>query len=307
MRFFLIFTILVTMFGCFRKNDNEISFYKKDQKIGLKRGTKKITEPIFDKLKMPFDSATGTTQAFVNGKWGIIDTTGKTIIPFSFDSIQVTNKYILTQNSGLFALYDLVGNIILPLEYSSITPDLNGNFVVALNNKYGVVTKINDTVVSVIPLQYDLVKYDGSIYYFVYQNNKTGIIDNAGKILLETNYEEVMEIAYLPEEHLKLFKFTLNGKQGIITGFGDLIVKPEFDFIETFVKKIARVQSKNKWGFIGIRGEVLVEPIYDQLAQFGNDGTAQFLYNGRKGFLERKQLFQNAQPHLQNRDKEPLQ
>lgn len=287
------------MFG--RSKNKQVTYYKTDGKIGLKRGRKKITPPIYNKLKMPFDKQTGRTQAYINGKWGLIDDAGKEIIPFAFDSIEEPSYgYIVVKSNAHAGLYEEDGTQVLAPEYDNIGVYPLDCFAVKKSGKWGALTRKEGVLKSVIPLVFDALSYDGSIFFYVTKDGKTGITDIDGKELLAPVFEDVAEIASIPDEDLKLFRFSENGKYGIVTTFGDFIMGPKYDFIDRFVKKIARVKLNDKWGFIGIRGEVLVEPVYDELNQFNDRGEAACEYNGRKSALLRDALFRNRMPHQQN-------
>lgn len=68
-----------------------------------------------------------------NGKMGMVDITGKILIPFNYDEVNKSDKgFVIVKNMGLYGLVDVnTGKEILPIEYSSI--------------KYGVRYKKNET------------------------------------------------------------------------------------------------------------------------------------------------------------------
>lgn len=282
------------MFGF---SNDEVSWYKKDGKIGLKKGFKKITSPVYDKLKMPFDSESGTTQAYIDGKWGLINEKGEVLIPFSFSSIgEFKNGMAFVENQGVYGLYTISGRCILDCIYEMISVDPLDNFTVKKDNKYGVLGLRDGEMKTIIQPEYDHIMSDGTILFIVTKGDKQGIFDNQGIEVLPLNFTEILELGR-QNDGVKLFRFTENAKHGIVTTLGDVIIPPCFDYIEKFHNKISRISLDGKWGFIGIRGEMLVEPTYDELHQFNSSGEAHCIFNGRSGKLQRDAVFNSRMPH----------
>lgn len=95
-----------------------------------------------------------------NWKKGVIDKTGKLIIPFIYDDVQlISADLILISLNGKKSLLSSYGETILPLIYDNIfafTPDY---ILVSLNGKIGFVNSLGEEI---IPLVYDNVL---DVYY----------------------------------------------------------------------------------------------------------------------------------------------
>jgi hypothetical protein len=63
-------------------------------------------------------------------------------------------------------------------------------------------------------------------------------------------------------------------------------MKPtKFDFTAHFVNGFSRIKQDFKWGFIDIRGRVVVEPIFDIVYDFEDNGLAVVGQDGKYGLI----------------------
>ncbi len=90
-----------------------------------------------------------------NGKWGYIDSEGKTVIPFEFDAIEGYNAlkyeadtpfecsegYVTVLKGGKFGIYTADGDMIVPCQYACLTPVHNGRaFASQDGSSWGILT-----------------------------------------------------------------------------------------------------------------------------------------------------------------------
>lgn len=72
-----------------------------------------------------------------NGKWGVIDKEGKTVIPFLYDYIsEFTNGLARVQKGGLYGYIDRKGTIIIPFRFSHAEDFAEGLALVQSQNKF---------------------------------------------------------------------------------------------------------------------------------------------------------------------------
>ncbi|WP_248928508.1 WG repeat-containing protein [Paenibacillus hamazuiensis] len=66
------------------------------------------------------------------------------------------------------------------------------------------------------------------------------------------------------------------------------IIKPlEVDYAGDFKEGMAMIKKNNKWGFIDIRGKIIIEPLYDRVRDF-KGGIAIVQKDGKYGILDKK-------------------
>ncbi|MDR1687183.1 MAG: WG repeat-containing protein [Clostridiales bacterium] len=94
----------------------------------------------------------------------------------------------------------------------------------------------------------------------------------------------------------------LKGKIGVIDSYNGIIVEPELDYIGPFVYskvvrkdnfwkseekiKYALIMKDNKYGYINELGEIMVEPIWDNISAFVNQTYAYVTKLGKYGLID---------------------
>lgn len=161
----------------------------------------------------------------LNGRYGL-QKNNKSIIDNDFDAIEYneSNKVLVVSKADAYGVYDLDGNILLPLDYDSVL--IGGERIVAtkgtetliFNNKgekiesgFTSYTKGNDNNAVVIDIDgnynivdknekkllsqnYDYIEYFTNDYYIVNLETKSGIIKSNGEIVVDINYSYIQKI-----------------------------------------------------------------------------------------------------------------
>lgn len=73
-------------------------------------------------------------------------------------------------------------------------------------------------------------------------------------------------------------------KWGYIDTIGNVIVKPKYNQVENFNNGIAKVRLGQKWGLIDATGKELIKPTFDFIGEFIN-GKAKVLLEGEEYFM----------------------
>lgn len=185
----------------------------------------------------------------VNGKWGIIDTAGRTLVPFTFDSV------ILWQRYG--------PNIVM----------INGRHYLA------------DTAGKLLTRRgYDRIEIAGRTLLFVWNGDKEGLIDTTGAEVLPPEYEKVIAYPNKPliqDAHTRFIAAYKKDKWGIIDlthhKYGPFI----YDEVKYLTRDLATVKRKNKWAMVNSTGQLLTDFSYDDIGyQWYNDDILAF--SGKK-------------------------
>lgn len=170
-----------------------------------------------------------------NGKWGLVDVSGKIVLPIEYDEI-ILDKY--NAYDGLLScikknekvgFVDREGKVVIPCEYGEISFLSNYDDVICLEKegKYGVVDFKGNIV---WPFEYDEI-YDGSEELLRAAKDGTkGVINKVGKWLST----EVNDYG-LPKARLSgntLNDVREDGKEGLINADGEQIVPYEYNEID---------------------------------------------------------------------------
>ena len=150
----------------------------------------------------------------------------KAVIENDFDAIEFneSNKLLVVSKEDAYGVYDLDGNLLLPLDYDSVL--IGGIRIVAtkgtetliFNNKgdkieseFTSYTKGNDNNAVVIDVDgnynivdknekklldknYDYIEYFTNDYYIVNLETKSGIIKSNGEVVVDINYSYIQKI-----------------------------------------------------------------------------------------------------------------
>ena len=161
----------------------------------------------------------------LNGRYGL-QKNNKALIENDFDAIEFneSNKLLVVSKADAYGVYDLDGNLLLPLDYDSVL--IGGTRIVAtkgtetliFNNKgdkieseFTSYTKGNDNNAVVIDVDgnynivdknekklldknYDYIEYFTNDYYIVNLETKSGIIKSNGDIVVDINYSYIQKI-----------------------------------------------------------------------------------------------------------------
>lgn len=172
-----------------------------------------------------------------DGKWGVITYDYKWLLPCEFDDIRYINGYIAAKKNGFVTLYDMMGDEILYTDYHYINP-------------------VNDDV------------------FIVARNNKKGLILRDGTVVRKCVHEDIQDIG---NGCFKVCDVSSNSqgniviKWGIINSSGQRLTDFKYLDIGVFVGDFVIVRSKEGYGCLNSTGKVIVEPKYE--LAFYEDGN----------------------------------
>jgi outer membrane protein assembly factor BamD (BamD/ComL family) len=199
---------------------------------------KTLINSVYDKASL-FEN----NQAIVmqNGKYGVIDESGKTIVPINFDDVSKSGDpdlYLVTLNERE-VFYNNEGKKVLDTDYDEVPYFSNGLAIVSKgndldNSKLGVYSIINSNFQELIPFKCDYIESvadNTNLFFFniggegfsipghgVYPySGKWGVINENGKILIPAIFDQ---IDYLdsPNHNQKKHLFIANRGRKMDTG-----------------------------------------------------------------------------------------
>jgi hypothetical protein len=191
------------------------------------------------------------------GKWGVIDKTGKEIVPIQYDHIYEIKKGFTIVGMGKYpnekkGLIGRDGRMILPVEYYDIK--ILKDRVVA--NKVFV----------------------GPFALFDYSGKQIGDFNWH----LYDIYPEITE-GLLRVQELKNNRL---GKVGAIDANGVLKIPFIYDGMTSFEEGLSTVSINDKYGAIDKTGKIVIPLQYDGMASF-SEGWAPVSQNGKSGFINK--------------------
>lgn len=162
-------------------------YYDQSKKMGQ---LKPIIKAQYDAAQS-FSSETGLAAVKSGDKWGMIDKTGATIVPFEYGKIveSTVGSMIQVSNQGKKGLIDKSGKKVLSIDYDYIGSPSEEMLPVGKEKKYGFYSMATSNATA---LKYEqiFVCIDG---WFVKQNGKWALIDLNLKELTPFKYDKMSQ------------------------------------------------------------------------------------------------------------------
>ncbi len=148
-------------------------------------------------------------KAEKDGKYGCLDSSGREVIPFVYDSVYVRGNLIEAEKEHKWGCLDMMGKEVIPFVYDRV--DVRGNLIEAKKNgKYGL---FDLTGKEVVPVEYDSVDcraFNDAIT--VCGKGNTLVFGTNGKLRKTLEYDSVFKHTKGDDEYLLVRKGNLWGK-----------------------------------------------------------------------------------------------
>ncbi len=195
-------------------------------------------------------------------KEGLVDSTGKEVVPLRYESIfRYSGGYMCIKLNGKYGFIDRTGREVIPPRYDYAFIFSEGYASVQNNGKYGFV---DTTGKEVVPLRYDKVRDFTSGYALVMLNSKCSFIDHSGREVIPPRYDDIEDFSE------GFAAVMLDNKCGFIDSTGREVVPPRYDNVGCFTQGYAVVQMGNKYGFIDRTGKEVIPPRYERISSIVN-------------------------------------
>lgn len=224
----------------------------------------------------------GIAKVWAGGQHvGYINSKGKEIIPPSFTAREMDqdnlrryyDKFIIGLKDSVQHVFDYSGKEIAVLNYKTIREfnDNERSFIVSIGNKCGI---LDSNFRVKIPVKYESLEMIFPNKIAAKEQRKIVFIDHKGRALSTVKYDWVEPFQY---EHMDpyengLAEVGINGKKGLINGYGKVIIPGIYDEIESFSYGLAVVKRNGKYGFVNFRGKEVIATIYNKANSY--DGNS---------------------------------
>lgn len=199
-----------------------------------------------------------------DGKYGIIDLTGKELSPCQYDDITALEgikNTLKVAKDGKIGILDSEGKEILGTQYVDVTnlgKDNKEGFIVSgEDGKYGIVDYSNQTILE--PKYDEIAKIYGNDMYVVKQAGKQILVKKDGTEILKTGFDEIKEILKNADNGVV---YTQNGKYGVMKTTGEVTIAPEYEELKEAKSGLLIAKQNGKYGVIDLQKETKIEPNY---------------------------------------------
>ncbi len=208
------------------------------------------------------------------GKYGLIDLTGKELLPAEYDSIiglEGIENAIKVSKEGKYGIVGISGEIIIKPEYSDISglgKDNKSGFIIKSDNqKYGI---LDFSGKQVLEAKYDeITNIYGNDLYVVKINEKQTVVNKDGVEMLNNGYDEIKAIMKNSENGVIYKKAN---KYGVMKINGDDVTKSTNPTIEATYDELKEAKSgvliakkDGKYGIIDLENKTKVEFQYSSI------------------------------------------
>lgn len=245
-------------------------------------------------------------------KSGLINTSGKAVVPCVYDNID--NKFhdglARVEKDNKYGFVNKSGKEVVPCVYDSVFDFYNGIAFVEKDNKHGIVNKFGEEVV---PCVYTSLNNFSDGLARVQKDGKYGFIDESGKEVvplvyfraedfcdgmavvikdgkcggINTSGEEVIPLAYnditFAWDNLVLVK--KDEKYGYFNRSGEEVLPIVYDHIYIFAEDLALVVKDGKYGYANTSGKIVISLVYDYAEAF-KGGLAYVKKDGKNGYID---------------------
>lgn len=231
-----------------------------------------------------------------NGKYGIIDSTFKEIIPCNYEFIDPLSPTRFKFKEGKkWGIIDENENIIINPEYLSISHLSDEYFKVELSipngsvseQYFGVIDKNGEIVIPINCLSISKITYEDNVFWHAETRFKQGIYSESTDVIIPFIYDDI-EIqdgkfickifeqthnSYAYSNRNKRVKsvyyYTLKGEQYLnVDEKYTHIVPSEYDIAFYAGLGLIRVKKDDKWGLINFMNDVVISPMFAYIDVF---------------------------------------
>lgn len=206
-----------------------------------------------------------------NGKFGMIDFEGKSLLQCQYDNITAlkgVTGMLLIEKDGKVGLVNSVGQIIVDPNYTEIkilSEDYQKEYIIVdETGKYGLVSTSGTIIIEPV---YDDIKYiDNSEMYAVKEGSEWSIINNLNNKVTTKSFDEI--------EHIKGENIIAKDgeKYGIFAKDGTQKIEPQYDELK-FAFSIYYIAKKDgKFGIINLNNEAIIPFEYESINYLSSGG-----------------------------------
>ncbi|MCL2860656.1 MAG: WG repeat-containing protein [Oscillospiraceae bacterium] len=208
-------------------------------------------------------SSTGSNveyfSVYTNGKWGVIDSNGNTVIDPTY------NEMIIVPDSQK-PVFLCVYNVDLNDEtYETKVLNQNNQEILTGYDKVELLDNYDEN--------YNIWQEKNILK--VEKNGKYGIVNYDGKVLLSLEYDDIQTLKGA-SNNITIVK---DGKMGLCNGLGEIIIDPQYKKIlplgDNAQNGYIVVDSNNKYGIVGTNKKVTIEPKYTDIKE--ESGANQYI------------------------------
>lgn len=293
-------------------SDDDLFSESAGDKYGYKsrKSGKWIIEPMYDNAAYNFSfglaavskggkyvphSSIPGWKDLVGSKWGFINKTGATVIPFQYDkALNFSEDLAAVKINNMWGFINTKGVEVIVPRYSEAQSFASGLALIFSEDR--VYKFINKEGKIAIPISFEQAESFKGGLAWVQVKGKQGIINSEGLYIIQPKYDEIRNRDF---SFHKFSPVKLNGKWGLIDKNGKEIIPLEYEDFEYYSAGFSKVKKNGKWGVINESdGTFFLECLYDdiqplKIGEYGNETDKELVQvkkEGKWGIVNSKTL-----------------
>ena len=182
----------------------------------------------------------------------------------SLDDVWYDTEVLTFEKDGKYGLIDFSGKQVLPAEYEEITAlqGITKTVVIKKDGKYGLFNSVSKT--KFLDENYTSISAFGDTYNAGYiitdTNSKLGLVSSEGKIILENKYDGIDKVS-----GSDMYVVSEGGKKELITKDGTVVLNAGFEEITSIDGDYLLIKNIGKYGVIDKAGTVIIDTAFDSM------------------------------------------
>lgn len=224
----------------------------------------------------------GLYRINLNGKFGFMDRSGKTVITPQFDMAGEFSEGLASVRLGTKSGYiNTKGMVVITPQFDDAASFRYGRAGVKLGNRFGFIDKEGKYICS--PDFPWIGQFSGDLAPVQTAEGVMAFVNRSGKLDLAGKVESLMPTGFTAG----LAPARSGGKWGFIDVTGKWVIDPQFEAAGNFADGLAAVLVGGRVGYIDPKGRFVINPQYDFGDEF-YEGLALIGSGGNFGFTDTK-------------------
>lgn len=241
----------------------------------------------------PFDQFFTDAYTFKNGiapvkhgnKWCFINRQGQIISPIYDEINEISDNFYTVKLNGKYGALNNFGQVIIEPRFEQLGDFKNGFAYYRSDNKSGFVSKDG----YVHKAEFDWLSDFGADKIAVVKKvNSYGLVNESGKIILETKYDQVLKT------NNGIFIVVLNNLYGFYSGNGCFLSEVRYDFLKEKPAdfytngQVFKLIKKGEQALMDANGRTSIDfGVYDEI-NFAYDGLIRVKKKNKYAYADRK-------------------
>lgn len=262
-----------------------------------------IIEPVYDYIHYKiYGKKRGISYAQIGSKFAIVNSQNKVVSKCEFDDPELPSGQYVTFKGYLNDRFCMInwetGEVCIPYGYEELGDYSEGLLYAKKNDKYGYINEKNEII---IPFIYsDAEDFSEGLAMVGVSNgyrnclygpmpiSRYGFINKSGDFIIKPTFaDQSLNSNGKFKEGLAIMGVERVGniypdKYGYIDKTGKWVIKPIYEEADHFYNGLAVVKNRNGFGAINKRGEIIIEPEFDNY-DFREWHEDKIVFNNKSG------------------------